>query len=203
MNINIKTRDISLEAVINKNQGKDAVIVTHPHPLYGGNMDNSVVVTIADAFIAKGLTSLRFNFRGTGNSSGTFDNGEGESEDVRAAICFLKQAGYETIRLAGYSFGARINASVMSNTCEIQDHIMISPPVAFMSFDDIQIMPKTGLVVTGANDEFAPLDQVRAHIRRWGINPQFEVIESCDHFYSGCLNRLESILNAYLSEQVT
>lgn len=196
----IKTGNINLEAVINKSQGHGAVIVTHPHPLYGGNMDNPVVVTIADAFIAKGFTSLRFNFRGTGNSTGTFDGTEGEPEDVRAAISFLKKSGYETIWLAGYSFGARINASVMSNTCEIHDHIMISPPVAFMSFDDVPTMPKTGLVVTGANDELAPMDQIKAHIRRWGINPQFEVIESCDHFYSGCLNHLGSILNTYLSE---
>ncbi|WP_457553626.1 alpha/beta hydrolase [Desulfobacula sp.] len=197
-NIAIKCGNIKLEGILQKNTSANAVIICHPHPLYGGNMDNPVVMTIAASFFEKGFATLRFNFRGTCNSTGMFDHGKGEQEDIRAAMSFLVEKGYQKICLAGYSFGARINASVVSKGCDIKDHIMVSPPVGFMSFDDIEKMPCTGLIVTGANDEIAPKDMVQAHINRWKINPQYEIIKDCDHFYSGCLERLNAILTDYL-----
>ncbi|MCD4677589.1 MAG: alpha/beta hydrolase [Desulfobacula sp.] len=195
----IECNNIKLEGVLNKNSKEKAVIICHPHPLYGGNMDNPVVMTIADSFFEKGFTTLRFNFRGTCNSTGMFDNGNGEQEDIRAAMSWLTENGYKKIHLAGYSFGARMNASVVSKGCEIQDHIMVSPPVGFISFDDIKKMPSTGLIVTGANDDIAPKDLVQGHINRWKIVPKYEIIKDCDHFYSGCLGRLKTILTDYLS----
>ncbi|MBU0465172.1 MAG: alpha/beta hydrolase [Proteobacteria bacterium] len=161
-------------------------------------MDNPVVMTIADSFFEKGFTTMRFNFRGTCNSTGMFDNGNGEQDDIRAAMSWLMENGYQKICLAGYSFGARMNALVVSKGCEIEDHIMVSPPAAFMSFDDIKKMPSTGLIITGANDEIAPADLVQGHINRWQINPRYEIIKACDHFYSGCLDRLKTILIDYV-----
>lgn len=190
--------NIKLEGRLRENTFRKAVIISHPHPLYGGNMDNPVVMTIADSFFEKGFTVLRFNFRGTCNSTGMFDNGNGEQEDIRAAFSCLKQNGYQKISLVGYSFGARMNASVVSKGCDIEDHVMVSPPMGFMSFDGIDKMPLTGLIVTGANDEIAPAVLVQEHIRRWQINPKFEIIQQCDHFYSGCLGKLKTILTDYL-----
>jgi len=92
-----------------------------------------------------------------------------------------------------------MNAGVVSGGCDINDHIMVSPPAGFMSFDDIDQMPKTGLVITGSNDDIAPVSVVRKHIERWKIDPRFEIIEDCDHFYSGCLTDLQDILIDYLS----
>jgi alpha/beta superfamily hydrolase len=195
----IECGNIKLEGVLNKNSSSNAVLISHPHPLYGGNMDNPVVKTIAEAFFEKGFTTLRFNFRGTCNSTGMFDDGQGEQEDIRKALLFLRQKGYEQIYLAGYSFGARINASVVSKGCQIEDHIMVSPPVAFMSFDDIENMPLTGLIVAGENDDIAPKDLIKKHITRWKINPEYKIIENCDHLYSGCLTKLNSILTNYIS----
>ena len=161
-------------------------------------MDNPVVMTIADAFFEKGFTTLRFNFRGTCDSTGMFDNGIGEQEDIRAAMSWLMENSYQKICLAGYSFGAKMNALVVSKGCEIEDHIMVSPPVGFMSFDEIKNMPFTGLIVTGANDEIAPKNQIQEHINQWQIDPQYEIIKDCDHFYSGCLGKLKAILIDYV-----
>ncbi len=197
----IHCKTIMLEGILDRNSLQKAVIVTHPHPLYGGNMDNPVVKTIAGAFSEKGFATLRFNFRGTGDSTGAFDNGKGEQEDIRAAMDFLLGKGFEKIHLAGYSFGSRMNAALVSEGCEVEDHIMVSPPVAFMSFDDIEKMPHTGLIVTGRNDEIAPPDLVLQHIKRWGISPRCDIIEHCDHFYSGSLKKLKAILTDYLSEK--
>ncbi|RLC05035.1 MAG: alpha/beta hydrolase [Deltaproteobacteria bacterium] len=199
-NIIIECGNINLEGVLHKNSRQKAVIICHPHPLYGGNMDNQVVVTIAEAFFEKGFTTLKFNFRGTGNSTGMFDNGNGEQEDIRAAMTWLTKNNYQKIYLAGYSFGARMNAAVVSRGCEIEDHIMVSPPAGFMSFEEIANMPSTGLIVTGGDDdEIAPAALVQKHIDRWQIDPQYEIIKGCDHFYSGCLDRLKAILTEYLS----
>lgn len=197
--ITIECNNIRLEGVLGKNSDQRAVIICHPHPLYGGNMDNPVVMTMAEAFFEKGFTTLKFNFRGTCNSTGMFDNGNGEQEDIRAVMSWLIENGYKEIWLSGYSFGARMNALVVSRGCEIGDHIMVSPPVGFMSFDDIEKLPFTGLVVTGANDDIAPAQLVQDHINRWQITPRYEVIEGCDHFYSNSLDKLKAILTDYLS----
>ncbi|NOX35343.1 MAG: alpha/beta hydrolase [Deltaproteobacteria bacterium] len=195
----IEYENIKLEGVLHENSFQKAVVISHPHPLYGGNMDNPVVMAISESFFEKGFTTLRFNFRGACNSTGMFDNGNGEQDDIRAAISYLVENKYKQICLAGYSFGARMNAMVVSKGCKIKDHIMVSPPAGFMSFDDIEKMPSTGLIVTGANDDIAPGALVQEHVNRWKIAPGFEVIENCDHFYSGCLDKLKTILTEYLS----
>ena len=91
-----------------------------------------------------------------------------------------------------------MNASVVSKGCDVQDHIMVSPPMGLMSFDDIKKMPRTGLIITGANDEIAPKDLIQAHINQWQIDSQYEIIENCDHFYSNSLGKLKAILTDYL-----
>jgi len=199
--ITIDCNEIKLEAVLNENSLQKAVIITHPHPLYGGNMDNSVVMSIEKAFFNRGFTTLRFNFRGTCNSTGMFDDGNGEQDDVLAVLSFLEQKkGFERILLAGYSFGARINAKLVAGGCEIDEHIMISPPVGFMSFDDIEQMPRTGLIVSGEKDEIAPSNLIQDHIARWGIKVQYKTIKNCDHFYSNSLGKLENIIDLYLKD---
>jgi alpha/beta superfamily hydrolase len=194
----IQNRTIRLQGRLAEGIADKGVVVTHPHPLYGGNMDNPVVNEAASAFAAKGFTTLRFNFRGTGGSTGMYDNGQGEQSDVMAALTFLKDQGCQIVYLAGYSFGSKVNASVVAGGYDVTDHIMISPPVAFMSFDEIATLSSTGLILTGQNDEIAPPDLIQAHIDRWGIAPRFEIIPRCDHFYSGRLDLLHKILLRYI-----
>lgn len=199
--IQIESDTLTLEAAINKTSGPSAVVVCHPHPQYGGNMDNMVVTSIADAFFNSNFTTLRFNFRGVGNSSGAFDDGIGEQEDVLSAIQYLKESGFTDIWLAGYSFGSKITASVVSNGVQIKDHIMVAPPVNFMSFEDVSNLPQTGLIITGEFDEFAPPKMVEQHIANWKIHPQFEVIDDCDHFFSTGIQVLEDIILTYLEKE--
>ncbi len=190
-----------LEGVYNKNDSNLGAIICHPHPLYGGDMNNPIVMTIAQAFYDNNFSTLRFNFRGAGNSTGTFDDGKGEQDDIRSALTFLRRQGISKIYLSGYSFGSRINASVVEKGCNIKDHIMVSPPAGFMSFDGIEHMPNTGLIIVGDNDDIAPVKMIEDHIKRWQINPDLEVIENCDHFYSGSLSKLSTRLSKYLSNK--
>lgn len=190
--------NICLEGYLNRQDTGKAVVLTHPHPMYGGNMDVPVICRMAACFQSAGIATLRFNFRGTGGSSGEFDNGRGEQDDVRSALDFLSDQGYDPLFLAGYSFGSWVNAHVVSAGADVCDHIMVSPPAAFLSFDQVGQLPDTGLIITGENDEFSPVSLVHALLSRWEITPRVEVLSHTDHFYAGALDKLEDVLSDYL-----
>jgi hypothetical protein len=92
-----------------------------------------------------------------------------------------------------------MTAAVVSKGFAVEDHIMVSPPAGFMSFDSIAQMPSTGLVITGDRDDIAPVDVIQGHLSRWKISPEFAIIKNCDHFYSGCLGKLKTLMAEYLS----
>lgn len=187
-----------IEGLFNLRDENKGIVVTHPHPLYGGDMYNLVVESIAHVYGLKGYSTLTFNFRGVGRSQGKYDNGVGEQKDVLAALSFLADTGMERIDLAGYSFGAWVNAHVVQEETSVNNVIMISPPVGFMDFKSIGEMDRLKYVVTGSRDEIAPADAVKEMLSKWNPNARFEVIEGADHFYGGYLKPLESALSSIL-----
>ncbi|MBN1932639.1 MAG: alpha/beta hydrolase [Desulfobacterales bacterium] len=174
------------------------VVITHPHPLYGGDMYNIVVETISDAYHRKGYTTLRPNFRGVGKSQGCYDNGVGEQKDVLSALRFLFEMGIGTLDLVGYSFGAWVNAHISIKDVPLQKMLMVSPPVAFMDFQNIGCIDFLKLVVTGGRDEIASPAMIRKSLPQWNRQALVEVIEGANHFYEGCLENLKSILSNHL-----
>ncbi len=178
------------------------VVITHPHPLYGGTMRNPVVEAIQKAYHLNGYATLRFNFRGVGGSQGDFDKGNGEQEDVRAAIATIQDRGAHAVDLAGYSFGAWVNAATAASECKaIASMLMVSPPVGFIEFKNVSALSCLKLVVTGSRDDIAPVDQIRALLPAWNPDALFEIIDGCDHFYAGYLERLQAILTSFLQNQ--
>jgi len=192
-NIVFKSSEVEIEAIFREGKRRKGTVITHPHPLYGGNMDNGVVTAVARTLAQKDYTTLRFNFRGVGGSSGSYDNGVGEQKDVQAARAYLEKRGIKDIGLAGYSFGAWINAQVACGGAGISEMAMISPPVAFIDFESVSFIPGLKLVVTGDRDDIAPATGIEKLMPRWNPNACFETIAGADHFYSGCLDRLEAI----------
>lgn len=190
--------NICLEGYLNRLDTEKAVVLAHPHPQYGGNMDVPMICRMAACFESAGIASVRFNFRGTGGSSGKFDQGRGEQDDVRSVLDFLSDQGYEQLFLAGYSFGAWVNAHVVSAGVDICDHIMVSPPATLLSFDQVEQLPNTGLIITGENDDLAPVFMIHDLVSKWKITPEVAVISHTDHFYSGVLDELEHTLSDYL-----
>jgi hypothetical protein len=187
-----------IEGRLKKGRLQKGVVVTHPHPLYGGDMHNNVVTAIERVYRKIGYSTLKFNFRGVGDSQGSHENGIGERADVRAAVSYLADQGIGQIDLVGYSFGAWVNALSIINTPPLADMIMVSPPVAFIDFDSISDLGSLRLIITGGNDDIAPPDLIEKTYIEWNSNAQFEVINGADHFYIGYLNKLEAILTAYL-----
>jgi alpha/beta superfamily hydrolase len=197
-NIILNSEGFRLEGCLNLSGHSVGVVVTHPHPLFGGDMHNPVVVTIADTYAAHGYTTLRFNFRGTGESDGYFDDGKGEQQDVLAAHATLKNQGIEKVALAGYSFGAWVNARLNSGAADFSHMTMVSPPVAMLDFSSLQDLASLQFVVTGDRDDIAPFRTIQKLLPQWNPAAQLEVIPMLDHFYSGHLDRLRSVLAAFL-----
>ncbi|MBW1747121.1 MAG: alpha/beta hydrolase [Deltaproteobacteria bacterium] len=188
------SENFEIEGLFSKKDEKKGVVITHPHPLYGGDMYNLVVETIVHVYNIKGYSTLKFNFRGVGRSQGTYDNGDGEQKDVLAALSFLGDMGMEQIDLAGYSFGAWVNAHAVQEDVAVKNMVMISPPAGFMDFSTIGPMERLKLVVTGSRDDIAPADVVKQMCSVWNPNARFVVIDGADHFYGGYLNQLEAVL---------
>lgn len=189
---------LQLEGFFDHQSMEKGVIVTHPHPLYGGDMSNTVVELIIATFRSKGFSTLRFNFRGVGASQGSYSDGAGEAKDVCAAAQYLKAKKIRNLSLAGYSFGAWVNASVNCDDVEFEKMVMVSPPVAFMNFKPIRPIANLGLVITGSQDEIAPADQIERFLPLWNPSAAFEIIEGSDHFYWDHFRTLDKVLASYI-----
>lgn len=189
-----------LEGKIFSGSTESGVVISHPHPLYGGDMYNIVVETIAATFWKSGHTTLRFNFRGTGNSRGSYDEGNGEQQDVEAACRLLREKGISKLTLAGYSFGAWVNCFA-ANKISFEQMILVSPPVAMLPFSEIEPIKYPILSVTGSHDEFAPPGLVKKVLLDCNPKACIEVIDGADHFYFGYTRDLEQVLSNYLREK--
>lgn len=192
--INFISETVQIEGLLEKKPAGSAAVVTHPHSLYGGDMYNPVVESIADVYQKKGYTTLRFNFRGVGGSQGRYDEGLGEQKDVCAALAYLSDMGIQQIDLAGYSFGAWVNAHVNPTAAPYGRMVMVSPPVGFMDFGNILALDRLTLVIAGSRDDIAPPDLIRQNLPAWNQQARLEIVEGADHFYSGSLKALETVL---------
>jgi alpha/beta superfamily hydrolase len=192
---------LKIEGYLQIAPGDKGAVITHPHPLYGGSMHNNVVESLVKAYQQAGYTTLRFNFRGVGGSQGEYDNGQGEQEDVNAAVHYLAEQGKNVVDLAGYSFGAWVNALARPEEDTVHRMLMVSPPVAFLDFSPQQSIPQLTLVVAGSLDEIAPPELIKTVLPTWNSSARLEIIEGADHFYGAHTGKLKALLNDYLAEE--
>jgi alpha/beta superfamily hydrolase len=184
-----------LEGLYTALSGTMGAVISHPHPLMGGEMRNPVVAILAEAFSTGGIPTLRFNFRGVGMSDGIFDEGRGEQEDVLAAVAYLQEQGIREIILAGYSFGAWVNAGVVLRK-NLLPAVFVSPPIKLFAFDFQLLRGKVGLMICGDRDPFCPLDEVRNGTAQTSC--RLEVIPDADHFLYGRKAELTARIDAFV-----
>jgi alpha/beta superfamily hydrolase len=180
-----------------------AVILCHPHPLYGGSMDNNVVNSLSETLTQASLVSLKFNFRGVGGSQGVFDQGIGEKEDVEAAISFIstvKEIDSRRIGLAGYSAGAGFAFPVGFNDDRIRALAAISPPLSMFDFDFLKRCPKPKLLISGSRDDLILIDQLLEFCQNLPEPKECESIEGADHFWWGYESFLAAKVTAFFTE---
>lgn len=163
-----------------------AAVVCHPHPLYGGNMDNNVVLGLTEAFRATGVATLRFNFRGVRNSGGQHDEGRGEVADVRAAITALvERVSPERVAVAGYSFGSLVGLKAGVADPRVTHLIGVAPPLASRDFSFLAGCAKPKLLIAGDRDNHAPLAGLTTLHEGLTEPKALTILPSADHFFAG------------------
>jgi uncharacterized protein len=187
---------LSLEGLLSRGGSDRGVVISHPHPLYGGEMRNQVVGIIQEVLAGKGWTTLRFNFRGVGRSQGEYDEGVGEQEDARAAVRHLKELGIKEIFLAGYSFGAWVNAQVSLDHPDVAGSVLVAPPQAMMDFSFLKDDSKTRLVIAGERDAYVPVEEIMKIVGAMNPQPPVIVVPGADHFFGGSKTDLVKALES-------
>jgi alpha/beta superfamily hydrolase len=176
-----------------------AAVVCHPHPQFGGTMHNKVVFRLAAALVEYGAPALRFNFRGVGRSTGAYDEGRGEADDVRAALDALA-ARYPGVPLllAGFSFGAWVGLPVGCADARVTHLIGAGAPVSLLQADDLASCVKPKLIVQGEHDQYGSRPALEAWFARLPEPKRLSIVPGADHFFTQQQSELAAALDAGL-----
>ena len=183
--------DITLEGELHLPQGNGpfpSIVVCHPHPLYGGDMLNNVVIAICQALSRHSIIAFRFNFRGVGNSGGAFGGGIAEQEDVKAALAFILSTpdiDAKRIGLAGYSFGASVALPVALQDERVDLLAVVSPALSDSGWEQLEEYHKSKFLIVGDADFVIPLERFQQHIQNIADPKQYHVVSGADHFWWG------------------
>src|SRR5690349_454887 len=191
-----------------KQKNGPIAIILHPHPQFGGTMNNQVVYQLFYMFTKRGFAVLRFNFRGVGRSQGEFDHGSGELSDAAAALDWV-QSMHPDARscwVAGFSFGAWIGMQLLMRRPEIEGFISIAPPANLHDFTFLAPCPSSGLIVHGDKDAVVPAKDVSTLVEKLktqkGIVIDQKVIAGANHFFDNKIEALMQSVQAYLDKRL-
>ena len=191
-----------------KQRGAPIAVILHPHPQFGGTMNNQIVYNLYYAFAERGFSVLRFNFRGVGRSQGAFDHGQGELSDAAAALDWVQSINPEARAcwIAGVSFGSWIGMQLLMRRPEIEGFISIAPPANRFDFSFLAPCPSSGLFVHGDQDRVAPLKEVMGLIEKLktqrGILIEHAVVEGANHFFEDRVEPLIEEVGKYLDRRL-
>lgn len=192
----------------NSDKNAPAAIVLHPHPLYGGTMNNKIVYRLYQSFANAGFSVLRFNFRGVGRSLGQFDDGVGELTDAAAALDWIQQQnqGASHCWIAGFSFGAWIALQLLMRRPEIEGFIGVSPPANMYDFGFLSPCPAHGLIMQGDRDDIVQESAVSQLVDKLsaqkGLKIDYRVIEGADHYYRNTMEKLMGTIDEYIATKL-
>lgn len=195
-----------LEAVLNTGTERAdfCAVVAHPHPLFGGTMHNKVVFAAMKALNSFGFPVLRFNFRGVGHSAGTHDYGRGEIDDVRTAIDWLDKEFDLPIIFAGFSFGSAIGLRTACPDRRVSALVALGLPISVdarqYSYQFLGECSKPKLFLSGDNDQYASVENLKAVTEEASEPKRFVVISNADHFFAGRLDEMKGALQLWIQE---
>jgi len=190
------------------NKQAPVVLVLHPHPLYGGTMNNKIVYRLYHTFAQNGFSTLRFNFRGVGKSQGKYDEGIGELSDAATALDWLQQHNPDapTCWIAGFSFGAWIALQLLMRRPEIEGFVAVSPPANLYDFSFLSPCPAAGLITQGDKDDVVSEEAVSKLATKLGsqqaTNVEYKIISGADHYYRGVEEDMGNTVNDYLVQRL-
>jgi alpha/beta superfamily hydrolase len=192
----------------NDNPIAPVAIVLHPHPLYGGTMNNKVVYRLFQSFMNSGFSVLRFNFRGVGKSVGKYDEGVGELSDAASALDWIQSKNPEacTCWVSGFSFGAWIAMQLLMRRPELEGFVAASPPVNKYDFSFLSPCPATGLVLQGDKDDIVNepdvariSERLRTHHH---MRVQYNKFTGADHYFRNQLDDVEQVTTDFIHRKM-
>jgi alpha/beta superfamily hydrolase len=192
-----------LEALLDLSTAEEPLgvaVVCHPHPQHGGTMHNKVAHTLARAFVRMGYVSLRFNFRGTEQSEGVFDEGNGEFDDALAVVAWMRERHPDSLLwLAGFSFGAAI-AVKAAVAIEVDGLVSVAPAISRFA-TGLESQPTCPwLIVQGDQDELVDVEETVAWVGGLEPGPELLIIPEGEHFFHGRLNELREAVQEFATE---
>ncbi len=210
MQVNVNSVSGRLEGIYKKSEQKNApsVLLLHPHPLYGGNMHNKVLFLMEKAFINYGFSTLRFNFRGVGNSDGTYGAGIEEIIDASTCCDWMQEANptASSFWVAGFSFGAYIAIQIMMRRTEISRFVAIGSPANMFDMSFIYPCPTNGIFIHAEKDIIAPIKEaekiIKRAVRTKDKEIEYKIIKSADHFFTQYSDELFSVISLYIKNEL-
>jgi hypothetical protein len=189
-------------------QTAPVAIILHPHPQFGGTMNNQIVYHLYYTFVRRKFSVLRFNFRGVGRSQGLFDNGPGELADAATALDWMQSFNPDARAcwIAGVSFGSWISMQLLMRRPEIEGFISIAPPANLYDFSFLAPCPSSGLMVNGGGDRVVSTEAVAGLVDRLktqkGVVIAHEVVPEANHFFEGKVDELMAVTDGYLDKRL-
>ena len=200
-----------LEGMYHKAENPKAptALVLHPNPLYGGTMNNKITYHLYKAFVNNGFSVLRINFRGVGCSGGKFANGIGELEDVNSTLDWLRNQNPQSSHywLAGFSFGAFVAMQSIMRRPEVENFILVSPPVSRYKCHFFSPCPISGLIIQGSEDDISKTIDTEALVqscqKQKSIRVLYECIQGADHFFNeDYIEDFDEIIHNYIQNSI-
>jgi alpha/beta superfamily hydrolase len=174
-------------------------VICHPHPLHGGSLDSKIVHQLARTFNQLGAVSVRFNFRGVGGSTGEYDEGAGERQDLLAVSAWAanRWPGLP-LWLAGFSFGGFI-AIQAAASLRPQRLVTVAPAVSYFAAQEVDVLEADWLLIQGGEDDIVPLEEVQSFVDKLDPQPSLVVLDDAGHFFHGRLNDVKRAVLDYFA----
>ena len=208
--VTFNTKGLTFEGVVatpDDAEGKfPGIVICHPHPLFGGNMDNNVVLALAFELVEQGYAVLRFNFRGVGNSEGEHTKGEKEFEEALAAVDFMrawKQVDSGRLGILGYSFGTGVILGSPSLQKRPKVFAFVSPSLERLKSTPLLKDKRPKFIITGNRDKLAESEGLQEVLDSFVQPPEFQVIDGADHFWMGRESQMVEPVSQFFLKNLT
>jgi uncharacterized protein len=193
---------------LSKTRGAPIALLLHPHPQFGGTMNNQIIYNLYYAYLERGFSVMRFNFRGVGRSQGLFDHGSGELSDAASALDWAQALAPEakSCWVAGVSFGAWIGMQLLMRRPEIEGFLSIAAMANRYDYTFLAPCPSSGLFVHGDQDRVSPAKESMSAIDKVktqkGIRIEHQIVPGANHFFEGRMNELMATVGTYLDKRM-
>ena len=192
-----------IEGCLEKSSLQKGAVITHPHPLYGGDMHNNVVAAITRVYQQAGYSTLRFNFRGVGKTEASHDQGRGELDDVAFLLAALREQWPQLpVILCGFSFGAYMALSVAAADDQVRALITIAPPLAYAGNAEVPQPQCDWLLIHGTADDVVGYEETQQRAQAMRQPPQWVTLDGAGHFFHGQLGDLRAQVEPWLAARL-